>query len=133
MDANVNIQVSGMNGSGLYEAGVGYMWFILRQIPDWVNNAAMVYGMKDAVLIPVNTDGHRAMMVEYDINYPFQYWNAGAGWMLIPIYEFLQTYGDAVITTFDASLIKMYGKDTFDVRKDVYEPLLKKPIISGNR
>ena len=65
-------------------------------------------------------------MVEYDINYPFQYWNAGAGWMLIPIYEFLQTYGDAVITTFDASLIKMYGKDTFDVRKDVYEPLLKK-------
>ena len=126
MDANVNIQVSGMNGSGLYEAGVGYMWFILRQIPDWVNNAAMVYGMKDAVLIPVNTDGHRAMMVEYDINYPFQYWNAGAGWMLIPIYEFLQTYGDAVITTDDVALIKMYGKDTFDVRKDVYEPLLKK-------
>ena len=29
MDANVNIQVSGMNSSGLYEAGVGYMWFIL--------------------------------------------------------------------------------------------------------
>ena len=74
---------------------------------DWVNNAAMVYGMKDAVLIPVNTDGHRAMMVEYDINYPFQYWNAGAGWMLIPIYEFLQTYGDAVITTDDVALIKM--------------------------
>lgn len=85
-----------------------------------------LYGMKDAVLIPVNTDGHRAMMVEYDINYPFQYWNAGAGWMLIPIYEFLQTYGDAVITTDDVALIKMYGKDTFDVRKDVYEPLLKK-------
>uniref|UniRef100_UPI003FEE8301 glycosyl hydrolase family 95 catalytic domain-containing protein n=1 Tax=Lachnospira eligens TaxID=39485 RepID=UPI003FEE8301 len=126
MFAIVNILVSGMNSSVLYEAGTGYMWFILRQIPDWVNNAAMVYGMKDAVLVPVNTDGHRAMMVEYDINYPFQYWNAGAGWMLIPIYEFLQTYGDAVITTFDASLIKMYGKDTFDVRKDVYEPLLKK-------
>lgn len=26
MDANVNIQVSGMNSSGLYEAGAGYMW-----------------------------------------------------------------------------------------------------------
>ena len=83
MDANVNIQVSGMNSSGLYEAGTGYLWFILRQIPDWVNNAAMVYGMKDAVLVPVNTDGHRAMMVEDDIYYPFQYWQAGAGWMLI--------------------------------------------------
>ena len=126
MDANVNIQVSGMNSGNMYEAAVGYIWFVLKQLPDWENNAAMVYGMKDAVLIPVNTDGHRAMMVEYDINYPFQYWNAGAGWMLIPIYEFLQTYGDAVITTDDAALIKMYGKDTFDVRKDVYEPLLKK-------
>lgn len=125
MDANVNIQVSGMNSSGLYEAGTGYMWFILRQIPDWVNNAAMVYGMKDAVLVPVNTDGHRAMMVEYDINYPFQYWNAGAGWMLIPIYEFLQTYGDAVITTDDVALIKMYGKDTFDVRKMYMSHYLK--------
>lgn len=126
MDANVNIQVSGMNSSGLYEAGAGYMLFVLRQIPDWVNNAAMVYGMKDAVLVPVNTDGHRAMMVEYDINYPFQYWNAGAAWMLIPIYEFLQTYGNSVIITDDKALIKMYGKDAFDIRKDVYEPLLKK-------
>lgn len=126
MDANVNIQVSGMNSTGIYDAGVGYMWFILRQIPDWEINAQKVYGVKDAVLIPVNTDGHRAMMVEYDINYPFQYWNAGAAWMLIPIYEFLQTYGDRTITTNDKHLIDMYGKNTFDVRKDIFNILLCK-------
>ena len=81
MDANVNIQVSGMNTCGMCDAGKGYIWFVLKQIPDWEINAKAVYGMKNAVLTPVNTDGHRAMMVEYDINYPFQYWNAGASWV----------------------------------------------------
>lgn len=126
MDANVNIQISGMNSGNMYEAATGYIWFIMRQIDDWVNNAAKVYGMKDAVLIPVNTDGHRAMMVEYDINYPFQYWNAGASWMLLPIIEFLDCYGDVEITTKDEDIISMYDKDTFDVRKDVLVPLLRK-------
>ena len=126
MDANVNIQVSGMNSGNMYEAATGYIWFIMRQIDDWENNAAKVYGMKDAVLIPVNTDGHRAMMVEYDMNYPFQYWNAGASWMLLPIVEFLDCYGDVKITAKDEDIIKMYGKDTFDVRKDILAPLLRK-------
>lgn len=52
MDANVNIQVSGMNSGNMYEAAVGYIWFVLKQLPDWENNAAMVYGMKDALLTP---------------------------------------------------------------------------------
>ncbi len=126
MDANVNIQVSGMNSANMYEAATGYIWFIIRQLKDWENNASMVYGMKDAVLTPVNTDGHRAMMVEYDINYPFQYWNAGASWMILPIAEFLDCYGDVRISTRDDDIIKMYSKDTFDVRKDVLVPLVRK-------
>ena len=55
MDANVNIQVSGMNTCGMYDAGKGYIWFVLKQIPDWEINAKAVYGMKNAVLTPVNT------------------------------------------------------------------------------
>lgn len=46
------------------------MYFILRQIGDWKENAKAVYGMWDALLAPVNTDGNRAIMVEYDIDYP---------------------------------------------------------------
>lgn len=126
MDANVNIQVSGINSGNMYEAGVGYIWFVLRQIKDWENNAFYVYGMKDALLTPVNTDGHRAMMVEYDINYPFQYWNTGASWMLLPIVEFVDCFGDTVIKTEDKEIIKMYNKDTFDVKNDVLMPLLCK-------
>lgn len=62
------------------KAAWGYMYFILRQIGDWTENAKAVYGMWDALLAPVNTDGNRAIMVEYDIDYPFQYWN-GRGFL----------------------------------------------------
>ena len=92
MDANVNIQVAGMNTGHVYDAALGYIYFILKQIPDWLQNASDVYGMKDAFLIPVNTDGRRAMMVEYDKRDLFQYWNAGASWMMVPLFEFWQCY-----------------------------------------
>lgn len=82
--------------------------------------------MKNAVLTPVNTDGHRAMMVEYDINYPFQYWNAGASWMIIPIYEFMQVYGNVTITTHDENIIRIYNKNIFRIKEDILLPLLAK-------
>ena len=87
MDANVNIQSSGMNTGNLKEFGIGYVNFVLRQIDDWKDNAKKSYGMEDAIQVPVNCDGDRAMMVEYDSNYPFQYWNAGASWMIQPIFR----------------------------------------------
>lgn len=126
MDANVNIQVSGINSGNMYEAGVGYIWFVLRQLKDWEINAEKVYGMKNALLAPINTDGQRAMMVEYDINYPFQYWNTGASWMILPIAEWVDCYGDVSITTTDQKIIKQYNKDVFNVKKDILMPLLQK-------
>lgn len=81
MDTNVNIQAAAMNTGNIFEAGVGYINFVLRQIPDWEENARMVCGMTGAVLTPVNTDGDRACMVEYDKSYSFQYWNAGTSWL----------------------------------------------------
>ena len=81
MDANVNLQLAPMNTGNLRDAPTGYIRFVLRQVDDWLKNAADVYGMHDAIQVPVNTDGDRAMMVESDLNYPFQYWNAGASWI----------------------------------------------------
>lgn len=126
MDANVNIQVSGINSGNMYEAGVGYIWFVLRQLKDWEINAEKVYGMKNALLAPINTDGQRAMMVEYDINYPFQYWNTGASWMILPIAEWVDCYGDVSITTTDQKIIKQYNKEVFNVKKDILMPVLQK-------
>ncbi len=117
MDANVNLQSSGMNTGNMYDAGESYIKFVLKQIPDWEENAAKTYGMTDAIQVPVNTDGDRAMMVEYDKWYPFQYWNAGASWMLLPIFEFWQCYGNRTIE---------YNGELLDLEKDILLPLLTK-------
>ena len=125
MDANVNLQVSGMNTGNVYDAGIGYIYFILRQVKDWEENAALVYGMKDALLIPVNTDGDRAIMVEYDQYYPFQYWNAGASWMILPIFEFWQCFGNQKIPVND-KISHIYKQEYIDLEKDILHLLLKK-------
>lgn len=125
MDANVNLQVSGMNTGNVYDAALGYIYFVLRQIKDWDENAALVYGMNDALLIPVNTDGDRAIMVEYDQYYPFQYWNAGASWMLLPIFEFWQCFGNQQIPVND-KISHIYKQEYIDLEKDILYPLLKK-------
>jgi hypothetical protein len=117
MDANVNLQASGMNTGNMRAAGEGYIRFVLRQIPDWEENAAKTYGMTDAIQVPVNTDGDRAMMVEYYKPYPFEYWNAGASWMLLPIFEYRQCFGNTQIE---------YEGETLDLERDILLPLLTK-------
>ena len=117
MDANVNLQSSGMNTGNMSAAGESYIKFVLKQIPDWEENAAKTYGMTDAIQVPVNTDGDRAMMVEYNQWFPFEYWNAGASWMLLPIFEYWQCYGNKTIE---------YNGENLDLEKDILLPLLTK-------
>lgn len=118
MDANVNLQSSGMNTSNLIEFSEGYVKFILRQIDDWKINAEKCYGMHDALMAPVNCDGDGALGAEYCQDYPFQYWNAGTSWMLQPIFEMYQCYGN----------VTFKGDDGKDLRllEDVLVPLFTK-------
>ncbi|MBQ8540506.1 MAG: glycoside hydrolase N-terminal domain-containing protein [Clostridia bacterium] len=98
LDANVNLQVSAMNTGNLSgEFQYGYITYFLRHAPDFMYNAQMAYGMHDAIQLSVNTDSDRAMHVEYDNSYPFQYWNAGASWCLLPIFEYWQCFGNRQI------------------------------------
>lgn len=97
MDANVNLQTSALNTENIRTAPVGYACFILRQVPDWEENAQATHGYTDAIQAPVNTDGDKAVITETCYPYPFRYWNAGTSWMLLPLYETLQTYGDIQI------------------------------------
>jgi len=97
LDANVNLQVSPMNTGHLTQAQLGYITFFLRNTADFEYNARMAYGMHDALQISVNSDGDRGMHIEYDNDYPFEYWNAGASWCLLPIFEYWQCYGNGQI------------------------------------
>ena len=101
MDANVNLQTSSMNTGNISSAPVGYVYFILRQVDDWMDNAYASHGYEDALQAPVNSDGDRAILTESCYPYPFRYWNAGTSWMLQPLYETLQCYGDMRIPLSD--------------------------------
>lgn len=97
MDANVNLQTSSMNTSNIESAYIGYASFILRQAPDWEENALATHGFTDALQAPVHADGDKAVLTETCYPYPFRYWNAGTSWMLQPLYETLMCYGDVQI------------------------------------
>ncbi len=146
MDANVNLQTSSMNTGNISSSPVGYTYFILRQLPDWEENATATHGFTDAIQAPVNTDGDKAVITETCYPYPFRYWNAGTSWMLQPLYETLQCYGNiqiplsnefnldklrSVLSTTEADLtdkdIKQFqDKGYLDLQKDILLPLLIK-------
>ncbi len=117
MDANVNLQTSSMNTGNISSTPVGYAYFILRQLPDWEENAYATHGFTDAIQAPVNSDGDKAVITETCYPYPFRYWNAGASWMLQPLYETLQCYGNIQIPLsdeFDLSKLKSVLSPTAD-------------------
>ncbi|KRE39704.1 glycosyl hydrolase family 95 catalytic domain-containing protein [Paenibacillus sp. Soil522] len=146
LDANVNLQVASMNTGHLTEAQLGYITFFLRNAPDFEYNARMAYGMHDALQVSVNSDGDRGMHVEYDNDYPFQYWNAGASWCLLPIYEYWQCYGNRQIPIHanmrmddlqpllgvkdggltDEEFTEILNRGCLDLEKDILLPLLTK-------
>lgn len=146
LDANVNLQVSPMNTGNIKDAPLGYITFFLRNAPDFEENAQKAYGMHDAIQVSVNSDGDRGMMVEYDIYYPFQYWNAGASWTLLPIYEYWQCYGNQKIPLSDLvdysklrsvlsvededyteeEMEQVLAKGYLDLEEDILLPLLTK-------
>ena len=146
MDANVNLQVSAMNTGNISTAPVGYANFILRQVADWEDNALATHGYSDAIQAPVNSDGDMALMTESAYPYPFRYWNAGAAWLLYPLYETLQCYGDMRIPVTDefdldelrsvlspeeedlsdADIAAIKARGYLDLRSEILYPLLIK-------
>ena len=110
MDANVNLQAAPMNTGNIADAPIGYINFILRQLDDWQENAYLSYRMHDAIQPSVNTDGDVAIGIESDWLYPFQYWNAGGSWLLLPIFEYWQCQGNQQIEISDkVDLYKIRG------------------------
>ncbi len=141
MDANVNLQTSSMNSGNIASAPVGYTFFILRQVAGWEQNAEATHGFKNAIQAPVHTDGDCSALTETCYAYPFRYWNAGASWMLQPLFETLETYGNIhiplseeydlnkltsvlSITQEDIAMFKKRGY--LELERDILLPLLTK-------
>lgn len=131
MDANVNLQTSSMNTSNMSSTPIGYVNFILRQLPDWEENAYATHGFKDAIQAPVNSDGDKAVITETCYPYPFRYWNAGASWMIQPLYETLQCYGNINIPLSDEFDINALKSVLSPVEKDLTDKQIKEITDRG--
>lgn len=96
-DANINLQIAGANIGALPEETVGFINIMLKNVPDWQMNAKMVYGIDDALLAPPRTDGDTAVLNHFFRWFPGQIWNAGASWLIHPMYEYYRCYGNQKI------------------------------------
>lgn len=141
LDANVNLQVSGMNTGHLSGMGKAYIDFTLRHVADWEKNAKNIYGIDHAIMAPPRVDGSgNGQLYHMLAGYPFAYWNAGADWLLIPIYEYYQCYGNQKISVgedidinrlrsvldLDDNDIVRIEKEGFDLLQDILQPLTQK-------
>ncbi|SEE51779.1 glycosyl hydrolase family 95 catalytic domain-containing protein [Jiangella alba] len=91
-DANVNLQVAGMNIGAMPEAAEAYANLVLNQVDDWKVNARNIYGA-DGLMAPTRTDGENGFMFHFS-PWAGQMWTAGANWLLYPLYEHYLVTGD---------------------------------------
>ncbi|HUR02392.1 MAG TPA: glycoside hydrolase N-terminal domain-containing protein [Nonomuraea sp.] len=92
-DANLNMQVAGVNIGAMPELMTGYAALIRDQIGHWRVNAREIYGL-DGILAPSRTDGESGYLFHFDKDWPWTMWLAGADWLLYPLHEHHQVTGD---------------------------------------
>ncbi len=144
LDANTNLQVSGLNTGNMMEAGNGYINFILRMVADWELNAAGIYGMTDAILGPPRVDGTgQGQSYHYSNDYPHVFVNGITDWLLIPIFEYWQCYGNqqipvgkdislernkSVLDLSDEDIARITADGYMDLEQDILYPLSMKAM-----
>ncbi|MGN0243877.1 MAG: glycosyl hydrolase family 95 catalytic domain-containing protein [Lachnospiraceae bacterium] len=100
-DANINLQVAGSNIGNMKESIEGLLNMLLRISPDMMNNAYQIHGIEDAFLAPPRTDGDTGELFHWQGNFPGHMWNAGASWLMLPVYEYYKCYGNTQIPLVD--------------------------------
>lgn len=140
LDANVNLQVAAMNTNNMSYGILGYITFLLKQGNDFLTNAECTHGMHDAIQLPVHADGDHALIAEDFGNgaYPFEYWNAGASWCLLPVYEYWQCNGNRQIPVSDLvdyyklkSLLSMKDEDGDGYYEELTDEEISQMLAKG--
>ena len=142
VNANTNAQVSGINTGNLPELAESYINFILDYAPDWQENAERIHGIKDAIKAPARTDGAGCgAFYSTPAGYPMIFWNSGAAWQLVPVFEYWECYGSRPVKVrYDLDMDRLKGLleltdervleikcgGYFDVEKDILRPLITK-------
>jgi alpha-L-fucosidase 2 len=93
LDANLNLAISGGNIGNLPECMESYFRLIEGLLPDWRENARLLYGCR-GILSPIATSGRRGIHNHFNTDWPLAMWTGGAEWLLEPFWEYCQVFGD---------------------------------------
>ncbi|MBB5780343.1 glycoside hydrolase family 95 protein [Nonomuraea jabiensis] len=94
-DANLNLQMAGVNIGALPELIAGYANLIRGQIDHWRTNARQIYGAR-GILAPSRTDGENGHLFHLNADWPWTMWLAGADWLLYPLVEHAEVTGEPI-------------------------------------
>ncbi|MFG3409465.1 glycoside hydrolase N-terminal domain-containing protein [Streptomyces sp. NPDC048142] len=91
-DANLNLQTASAAAADLPEVTEAHAALIQRQLPDWRDNARVIFGAR-GVVAPAHTDGESGHSYHFSREYPLHLWTAGADWLLGPLVHHDETHG----------------------------------------
>lgn len=133
-----------MNTGNMQGAGDGYINFIVRMLEDWDDDATNIYGMTDAIKAPPRVDGTGEAGSYHFLNgYPHIYVNGITDWLIIPMFEYWQCYGNQqiavgkdvdmdrnkeVLDLTDEDLQRIKSTGYMNLEKDILYPMLRKTM-----
>lgn len=92
LDTNLNQQIAGASTAAMKEALMAYLNLIEEIAPSWELNAKHMYGCRG-----IRSGARTAGRENYDTHFgkwPGHCWNAGAAWLVYPLYEYYLVTGD---------------------------------------
>ncbi|MGW5662046.1 glycosyl hydrolase family 95 catalytic domain-containing protein [Streptomyces sp. NPDC003758] len=92
-DANLNLQTASASAGALPEVTEAHAALIHGQLDHWRENARAVHGAR-GVVAPAHTDGESGYAYHFSREYPLHLWTAGADWLLKPLVDHDETYGE---------------------------------------
>ena len=92
-NANLNLQTASAAAAALPEVTEAHAGLIQSQLPDWRDNARVIFGVC-GVVAPTHTDGETGHAYHFRDEYPLHLWTAGADWLLKPIVDHDETRGE---------------------------------------
>jgi alpha-L-fucosidase 2 len=92
-DANLGLQLAGAVTADVPAAVTAVADLVRDQLADWRQNARRLFGTR-GIAAPAHSDGLSGLCTHFETDYPLQMWTAAADWLLVPLLDAAQAWGD---------------------------------------
>jgi alpha-L-fucosidase 2 len=92
-DANLGLQLAGAVIADVPAAVTAVADLVRDRLTDWRENARRIFGAR-GIAAPAHSDGLSGLCTHFETGYPLQMWTAAADWLLVPLLDAAQAWGD---------------------------------------